>query len=198
MPEILARLPEPKRITVKPVREVQLVEQEPELQQELLEPETTGDPSPEILAEPPLPLPYPTPKAVPGLVCRVLPVAAKPEPSAAPTEVPEESVAPRLPKDYVQKLQLDPRNKPPKYPPLARRLGTEGRVVIAVTLTPGGGAASVRVVSSAGTSPAHQQMDRAALRALRRWHYQRILQGVQAVQLVIHVPVEFRLVDTRG
>ena len=95
----------------------------------------------------------------------------------------------------MPKLHLDPRNKPPKYPDLARRLGVQGTVVIAVTVTHEGRAGAVRVLSSAGTSPAHKQMDRAALRALKRFHYPRILHGDQPVAMVIHVPVEFRLVD---
>jgi len=193
VPENLARLPEPRKIRVEPLRDVQLVE--PEL--DLEEPEI--DPKPEILEEPPLPLPYPTPKAIPELIYRVLPVVVKPVPVEAAAKPPtEESLEPRLPQDYVQKLHLDPRNKAPKYPALARRLGTEGKVVIAVTVTPQGGVASVRVLSSAGTAPAHQQMDRAALRALKRWHYPKILQGDRPVEMVIHVPVEFRLVDTKG
>lgn len=190
VPEIQAQLPEPRKIRVQPLRDVQLVEQELDLEEPEIEPE--------ILEEPPLPLPYPTPKAIPELVYRVLPVVVKPAVEVAAKPPSEESLEPRLPQDYVQKLHLDLRNKAPKYPALARRLGTEGKVVIAVTVTPQGGVASVRVLSSAGTSPAHQQMDRAALRALKRWHYPKILQGDQPVEMVIHVPVEFRLVDTKG
>ncbi len=193
VPQILARLPEPRKIRVEPLPDAQLVEREFDLEEPEVEPE------PEILEEPPLPLPYPTPKAIPELIYRVLPVVVKPVPVEATVKPPtEESLEPRLPQDYVQKLHLDPRNKPPRYPPLARRLGTEGKVVIAVTVTPLGGVARVRVLSSAGTSPAHQQLDRAALRALKHWHYPKILPGDQPVEMLIHVPVEFRLVDTKS
>ncbi|MHC4899046.1 MAG: energy transducer TonB [Planctomycetota bacterium] len=196
MPEILSRLPEPRKVWVEPLQEALLTEPEFPEEPELEEPEL--EPEPEILEEPPLPLPYPTPKAVPELIHRVLPVVVELLPAEAEVKPPtEESLEPKLPQDYVQKLHLDPRNKPPKYPALARRLGTEGEVVIAVTITPDGRAAAARVLSSAGTSPAHKQMDRAALRALKHWHYPKILQGDQPVEMVIHVPVRFQLVDAK-
>ncbi|MEE9125520.1 MAG: TonB family protein [Planctomycetota bacterium] len=188
--EVLSRLPEPKRVRVEPIPETLLTE--PEFL-DLEEP----DPQPDtVLDEPPLPLPYPTPKAIPELTHRVLPVVVEPQVAEASAKPPtEESLEPRPPQDYVRKLHLDPRNKPPKYPALARRLGFEGTVVIAVTVTPEGRAGAVRVLTSAGTSPAHKQMDRVTLRALKRWHYPRILHGDQPMEMVIHVPVEFRLVD---
>jgi len=193
VPEILAWLPEPKDVWVEPLQEALLTE--PDFL-DLEEPEP--EPEPEVLPEPPLPVPYPTPKAIPELIHRVLPVVVELLPAEAAAKPPtEESLEPKLPQDYVQKLHLDSRNKPPRYPALARRLGTEGEVVIAVTITPDGRAASARVLSSAGTSPAHKQMDRAALRALKHWHYPKILQGDQPVEMVIHVPVRFQLVDTK-
>lgn len=199
VPETLAQLPEPRKIQVEPLQETAVVEREPEWEEPEAEPEPEADVEVQVLKEPPEPLPYPTPKAIPELVHRVLPVVVKPVAEETSTKAPsEESLEPRLPQDYVQKLHLDPRNKPPKYPALARRLGVEGKVVIAVTVTPDGGVSNVRVLSSAGSSPAHQQMDRAALRALKHWRYPRILQGDSPVEMVIHVPVEFRLVDTKG
>jgi protein TonB len=184
MPEVLARLPEPQKIQVEPLPEECLKEREVDFKE------------PEVLEEPPLPLPYPTPKAIPELVYRVKPVVVEPAVAEAAAKKPptEESLEPKLPQDYVQKLHLDPRNKPPKYPALARRMGVEGKLVIAVTVKTDGSVANVRVLSSAGSGPAHQQMDRAALRALKHWHYPKILHG----EMVIHVPVEFRLVDTKG
>ncbi len=103
------------------------------------------------------------------------PVAA--EPMAAP-----KLVAPRFDAAYLS-------NPPPAYPPLSRRLGEEGKVVLRVFVEPDGQPAQVELRTSSG----HARLDEAALGAVRRWRFVPARRGEAAVAAWVLVPLNFTL-----
>lgn len=117
-------------------------------------------------------------------------VAATPAPTAAPSapaspsnaSTPAPLVAARFDADYLQ-------NPAPAYPPLARRLGEQGRVVLRARVLPSGQAEVVEVKSTSG-SP---RLDAAALEAVRRWRFLPAHQGDEAVSSWVVIPISFSL-----
>lgn len=79
-----------------------------------------------------------------------------------------------------------------QYPPLARRAGWEGTVLLSVTLNPNGVLAAVRVERSSG----HQILDRAAADTLRRvGRIQEAARWLQGQTLELLLPIVYRLTD---
>ena len=80
-------------------------------------------------------------------------------------------------------------NPPPEYPPLARRRGLEGTVLLSVAVCAEGRATELEVRTTSGSA----HLDRAALDAVRRWRFVPARAGGQAVASRIVVPIVFRL-----
>ena len=78
---------------------------------------------------------------------------------------------------------------PPSYPPLARRRGQSGTVRLRISIDASGGVDAVKVEGSSG----YPLLDRAALRAARRWRFSPAQEGGRPVSTEILQPVEFRL-----
>ncbi len=100
------------------------------------------------------------------------------------------SVAPSAPIPVARPVQ--PRadgHAPPRYPPLARRLGQEGTVVLALSIDREGRVTDARLRRSSG----HPMLDRAALKAARAWRYRPALDAGRPVAGELVQPVEFRL-----
>ncbi|MDM7462289.1 MAG: energy transducer TonB [Tepidimonas taiwanensis] len=93
---------------------------------------------------------------------------------------------PRFDADYLN-------NPKPTYPPLARRLGEEGKVTLRVLVTPQGQPERIELAESAG-SP---RLDEAAIEAVRRWRFAPARQGDTAVAAWVRVPIAFRLENNR-
>lgn len=114
------------------------------------------------------------------------PVAAPPESKpapAAPAAAATEAVsAARFDADYLK-------NPAPVYPPLARRMGEEGRVVLRVQVTAQGTADSVELMTSSGSD----RLDQAALKAVRNWRFVPARRGGEAVASAVLVPITFKL-----
>ena len=81
------------------------------------------------------------------------------------------------------------RNPAPPYPPLARRMGEEGEVILRVSVTPNGTAETVEIRSSSGSS----RLDEAALRTVRTWKFIPARRDDVAVQSWVLVPLIFKL-----
>ena len=79
----------------------------------------------------------------------------------------------------------------PRYPPLARRRGIEGEVLLRVSVGLDGTAERVEVLRSSG----HALLDRAAAEALARWHFEPARAAGQPVAGTVEIPVTFRLTD---
>lgn len=155
-------------------------------------------PRPVTKAMPPLrePVPEPLPIALPAEAPVAAPVAASvvaAPPVAAPAETspvsapPPPAAAPTPPRFDANYLD----NPKPSYPPLARRLGEEGRVVLRVQVAATGLPREVSVHSSSGSA----RLDRTAVDAVRRWQFVPARLGNEAVAAAVLVPIVFSLND---
>ena len=80
-------------------------------------------------------------------------------------------------------------NPAPVYPPLARRMGEEGRVMLRVYVEASGLASKVEIRTSSGS----ERLDQAALEAVKRWKFVPARHGDLAVPAYVVVPVSFSL-----
>ncbi|WP_374326778.1 energy transducer TonB [Azonexus sp.] len=136
--------------------------------------------------------PAPLPKA-PAPVLETTNSAAPAElaPIAPPPEVEPSPPAPPVP-PAVSQARFDTdylRNPPPPYPPLARRMGEEGKVILRVSVTPQGTAEAVEIRTSSGS----KRLDEAALKTVRNWKFIPAKRGDVAVQSWVLVPIIFKL-----
>ena len=82
-----------------------------------------------------------------------------------------------------------PVRTPPPYPPVSRRLGETGKVVLRVELDETGRVRAAHLISSSG----HPRLDAAALAAVRAWRCQPAQRDGQAVRSVAVQPFDFTL-----
>jgi protein TonB len=78
---------------------------------------------------------------------------------------------------------------PPPYPPLSRRLGETGKVVLRVDLDETGRVSAAQVISSSGFN----RLDAAALTAVKSWRCAPARRDGQAVRSVATQPFKFTL-----
>ncbi len=139
------------------------------------------------------PRPRPQPKETPAPVLETTQSTAPAEhaPSAPPVlEAPPAPPAPSVPAVTQARFDADYlRNPPPPYPPLSRRMGEEGKVMLRVSVTPQGTAAEVQIHTSSG-SP---RLDESAQKTVRNWKFIPAKQGDTAVQSWVLVPIIFKL-----
>ena len=112
-------------------------------------------------------------------------VAPQPEPVATPvvqTPVPAPITAARFDADYLQ-------NPMPIYPPMSRRLGEEGKVVLRVRVSAQGLPLSVEVSKSSG----FPRLDEATRVAVERWRFVPARQGNEPIEASVLVPLNFTL-----
>lgn len=103
--------------------------------------------------------------------------AATPSAQAAPTPS-----APRFDADYLD-------NPAPNYPPLSKRAGEEGKVMLRVYVEPSGLPRKVEVRTSSG----FDRLDQSAVAAVTRWKFVPAKQSGQAVGAWVLVPIVFSL-----
>lgn len=140
----------------------------------------------------PLRRPQPTPKTPTPLLdtttssepVPAAPVATPPKAKPAP---PAPSAAPALSEARFDADYL--RNPAPRYPPLSRRMGEEGKVILRVSVNPQGSSDAVEVRSSSGSS----SLDESALKTVRHWKFIPAKRGDTAVQSWVLVPIIFKL-----
>ena len=111
------------------------------------------------------------------------PVATLPDPKPTPPAPPAEPlVQPRFDANYLK-------NPAPNYPPLSRRMGEEGKVILRVLVSAQGSADSVEVKTSSGS----QRLDDAAVNTVKLWKFIPAKRGETAVQSAVLVPIIFKL-----
>jgi len=114
------------------------------------------------------------------------PVAAPPETKPAPPAPAAAAAEPvsqaRFDADYL-------RNPSPAYPPLSRRMGEEGKVILRVSVNPQGMADSVEIRTSSGSA----RLDESAQRTVRTWRFIPAKRGDVAMQSWVLVPIIFKL-----
>ncbi len=154
---------------------------------------------PKPVPTPPKPVPKPKPVARPVPLSTVPvpdpvepapvqaePVAAAPAPAPVPVAAPPASggalVEARFDADYLQ-------NPAPVYPPLSRRMGEEGKVMLRAYVLPSGRPETVELKHSSGSN----RLDEAALAAVRKWRFVPARRGSEAVAAWVLIPISFRL-----
>lgn len=80
-------------------------------------------------------------------------------------------------------------NKLPEYPPLARKRGQEGVVLVRCLIDVNGNAVEAAIKTGSG----FRLLDEGALKAVKSWKFQPASKNGQPVAEFIVVPVEFRL-----
>jgi protein TonB len=101
---------------------------------------------------------------------------------AAPPAPPAPVVPPSFNADYLD-------NPAPAYPPLSRRMGEEGKVVLRVFVNEQGLPMQVQLRISSGFS----RLDRAALETVRLWKFVPARRGDAPVGAWVLVPISFSL-----
>lgn len=121
-----------------------------------------------VVKQAPMPLAIPDPAPVPEAPTGV--VSAPPEPQPAVTEpVAAAPVAPPAPpKVELPSSDANYLNNPqPPYPPLSKRLGEQGRVMVRVHISADGIATRAEVQRSSGFA----RLDETAVQTVLRWRY---------------------------
>lgn len=153
----------------------------------------------------PKPIPKPKPVKVPRPIVKALP---EPEPTpssdvetAEPEQqqvledpLPEEAQTSQATgfkdgaviQNSVPRYDINPR---PSYPPVAKRRGYEGTVVLDVLVTREGRAGEVIVVQSSG----YAILDRRALATVKKWVFVPARRGTEPVEMQVTVPIVFEL-----
>ena len=109
----------------------------------------------------------------------------------------QKSMQAELPaKDQVEQVTEPPKfgaaylqNPAPEYPPLARRKGEQGRVLLQVLVSENGKAEKVQIDTSSGYS----SLDQAALEAVRKWSFMPAKKGNRPISAYVIVPIRFSL-----
>jgi len=183
---------------VEVVMPVELVSEFMELPRPKVEPPPARPPKPPVaqavpqkaipLPPPPMPVAIadatPTPHAPTGVVvsAAALPPMTAPQ-AAAPVAPPAPKVElPSSDADYLQ-------NPKPAYPPMSKRMGEQGRVVVRVLIGVDGVAQKAEIRTSSG----FDRLDQAALATAQRWRYVPGKRGGVAEAMWFSVPINFVL-----
>lgn len=79
----------------------------------------------------------------------------------------------------------------PPYPEHARLNREEGRVLLRVSVDPGGAVAGLTVLQSSG----HPELDQSALDSVKTWRFRPARRGNTAVAATVRIPITFHLQD---
>ena len=146
--------------------------------------ELAAKPAPPKPVPKPKPAPKPAPKPVPKAVePPPVPTPPTPAPAAAPVPVAPAPVTPASANAAYLK------NPAPEYPSLAQRRGWEGTVLLRVQVLASGKPGEIQVQKSSG----RQQLDDAALAAVKRWSFVPAKQGDVAQDGWVSVPIDFKI-----
>lgn len=143
------------------------------------------------LPRPPLPVAVvsstPSPQTVTGTLAPqppappiAAPVAASPSPPAPPA--PPRIDLPSSNADYLN-------NRPPPYPPLSKRLGEQGKVVVRVFIGLDGVGSQAEIRTSSG----YDRLDQAALKTVMTWQYLPGKVNGEPKAMWFNVPIHFVL-----
>jgi protein TonB len=150
-------------------------------------------PLPVVKPEPVRQKPTPTPKApTPPIEATTSTVPAPAAPVAAPPETMPAPPAPAAEPVVMSQARFDAdylRNPSPAYPPLSRRMGEEGKVLLRVSVTPQGTADAIEIRTSSGSA----RLDESAQKTVRTWRFIPAKRGDTAVQSWVLVPIIFKL-----
>ncbi|MET0845889.1 MAG: energy transducer TonB [Pseudomonas sp.] len=148
----------------------------------------------ELAVKPPPPKPVPKPKPVvkPAPKPVAKPAEQPPVPSAPPQPVAAPAPpAPPAPKPVTPASASAGylKNLAPEYPSLALRRGWEGTVLLRVHVLASGKPGEIQIQKSSG----RDQLDEAALAAVKRWSFVPAKQGDIAQDGWVNVPIDFKI-----
>lgn len=158
----------------------------------------TSKPTP---AKPHVPTPTPATPAIEATASTSTPTATAPAATtiAAPSSGPSSALGTASGQngqggvlDAVSKARFDAdylHNPAPPYPPQARRMSEEGKVILRVEVSAEGRAANVEIKTSSGSA----RLDESALRTVRSWRFIPAKRGETAVDSWVLVPIIFKL-----
>lgn len=162
---------------------------------DLLEPAPVARKQPEAKALP-IAKPQPIRQSAPKIPAPVIEATQSnvPAPSAPVATLPDVKPAPPVAPvaEAISQARFDAdylRNPAPPYPPLSRRMGEEGKVILRVSVNPQGAADSVEVKTSSGS----QRLDDSAQKTVRNWKFVPAKRGDTAIQSWVLVPIIFKL-----
>jgi periplasmic protein TonB len=147
--------------------------------------EPTPPPPPQPLA---IADPTPAPAAPTGVIAPptpLPPIAAPVAEAPAPPAPPPAPLKVELPSSDADYLQ----NPKPAYPPISKRLGEQGKVVVRVLIGADGNAQKAEIRQSSG----FERLDQAALATVLRWRYVPGKRGGVAEAMWFNVPINFVL-----
>ncbi|TXI11559.1 MAG: energy transducer TonB [Polynucleobacter sp.] len=91
---------------------------------------------------------------------------------------------------YMPNADASELNNPkPPYPPISRRLGEQGRVILKACVSSTGGIDSLNLIKSSG----FDRLDRIALETVQRWKFIPARRGQQPVAMCYQLPIQFTL-----
>ena len=188
--EVLAQLielPEPKREPAPPAPPAppaRPVTPAPAVQKKPV-PRPAARPQPLAITDP-----TPSPNAPAGIltpapVAPPAPVAEAPAAPGAPAAAASSSSSVQLPSSNADYLQ----NPKPAYPPLSKRLGEQGKVIVRVLIGADGTPQKAELRQSSG----FERLDQAALATVLKWRYVPGKRGGVAEDMWFNVPINFVL-----
>ena len=140
--------------------------------------------------------PKPKPKPLVKSPSRVVaPAEAHPQrqerrsPAMAPAKAVASTEPQAVPIREPQYQSATLRNPAPSYPPLSRRFGEQGSVMLRVLVSATGEPLQVELLSSSG----HARLDAAARKMVAKWRFIPAQQGQEKIQAWVRVPVVFQL-----
>jgi protein TonB len=80
-------------------------------------------------------------------------------------------------------------NPAPAYPPISRRLGEQGRVMLKVLVSAAGEPQSVALETGSGSD----RLDQAAIEAVKQWRFVPAKRNGQSLSAYVLVPLKFVL-----
>lgn len=167
--------PAPPQPSPKPTPAQKTVAQPRPVAQPAPQPVAIIDPTPAPQA--PTGIAEPQPPAPPAPVAVAEPAPAPPAPPApARVELPSSSA------DYLN-------NTPPPYPPLSKRLGEQGKVIVRAYIELNGTASKAEIRSSSG----YERLDQTALQTVLKWRYVPGKRAGVPEAMWFNVPINFVL-----
>jgi len=133
------------------------------------------------------PVPPPPPKSAPG---KPEPATDAPEPTAEAPDPPEPTGADPAPEGPVTVFPVPIKMVDPTYPDEAKKAGTEGKVLVRVSVGPDGKVVVATIAEGDEDCPA---LGASAVEAIRQWIFEAGTEDGEPVEMEVMIPVEFKL-----
>jgi protein TonB len=85
-------------------------------------------------------------------------------------------------------------NKPPAYPPISKRMGEQGQVMVRVFIDTDGNATQAEIRTSSG----HDRLDQTALKTVLAWQYVPGKVNGEPKAMWFNVPINFVLAQSQN